>query len=472
MKVVKKVSMMLLMCLSLVMIVPSILPENPYEMTVQAASKVKLNKKTAYILKGETVKLSVSGTSKKVKWSTSSRKIATVSGNGVVKGLKRGTVTITAKVGGKKYTCRVIVEDPSISKKTTTLKVGKTITLKMQNTKQKVTWSTSNRKIATVTQKGVVKGIKKGSAVITAKVGKKKFTCKVTVKEVTVPQNVITYIGDRDVDYDASIQSHRIFFSLILQDRVTRVSSSGTLVVMIRNDAGEIVYNKNIRFTKDDFDYWVYDYTGEEALLCCIEIPSSAINEGKVSTGTLFYQVVLPNGLSTTEYRADVDHLPQGDMTAANMETLKNYILKNGMQNSDGNYFIRWLQPADGMAHGIVYDSANNEFTFVYTSDDGDVKSSLNMHLGFNNDGTVSARYVISIKSSSIAYIAETEFEMEDYDLDQSVHFDLVNGTPGVTESNIQNLSNAELKLAFNGWEYLMLTEVNLLLSDIGFSSY
>ena len=50
--------------------------------------------------------------------------------------------------------------------------------------------------------------------------------------------------------------------------------------------------------------------------------------------------------------------------------------------------------------------------------------------------------------------------------------FDLVNGTPGVTESNIQNLSNAELKLAFNGWEYLMLTEVNLLLSDIGFSSY
>lgn len=94
------------------------------------------------------------------------------------------------------------------------------------------------------------------------------------------------------------------------------------------------------------------------------------------------------------------------------------------------------------------------------------------MHLGFNNDGTVSARYVISIKSSSIAYIAETEFEMEDYDLDQSVHFDLVNGTPGVTESNIQNLSNAELKLAFNGWEYLMLTEVNLLLSDIGFSSY
>ena len=174
MKVVKKVSMMLLMCLSLVMIVPSILPENPYEMTVQAASKVKLNKKTAYILKGETVKLSVSGTSKKVKWSTSSRKIATVSGNGVVKGLKRGTVTITAKVGGKKYTCRVIVEDPSISKKTTTLKVGKTITLKMQNTKQKVTWSTSNRKIATVTQKGVVKGIKKGSAVITAKVGKKK----------------------------------------------------------------------------------------------------------------------------------------------------------------------------------------------------------------------------------------------------------------------------------------------------------
>ena len=51
----------------------------------------------------------------------------------------------------------------------------------MKGTKAKVTWSTSNKKVATVS-KGVVKARKEGTAVITAKAGKKKLTCKITVK--------------------------------------------------------------------------------------------------------------------------------------------------------------------------------------------------------------------------------------------------------------------------------------------------
>ena len=43
-------------------------------------------------------------------------------------------------------------------------------------------WTTSNKKVATVTSKGVVKGLKKGTATITVQSGSKKMTCKVTVK--------------------------------------------------------------------------------------------------------------------------------------------------------------------------------------------------------------------------------------------------------------------------------------------------
>ena len=47
---------------------------------------------------------------------------------------------------------------------------------------QKAVYTSSNKKIATVSSKGVIKAKKKGKATITVKVGKKKVKCKVTVK--------------------------------------------------------------------------------------------------------------------------------------------------------------------------------------------------------------------------------------------------------------------------------------------------
>ncbi|MDO4942695.1 MAG: Ig-like domain-containing protein, partial [Lachnospiraceae bacterium] len=70
----------------------------------------------------------------------------------------------------------------ALNKKKATITVGKSVTLKLKNTKKKVTWSSSNKKIATVSSKGKVTGKKAGKATITAKAGGKKYNCKVTVK--------------------------------------------------------------------------------------------------------------------------------------------------------------------------------------------------------------------------------------------------------------------------------------------------
>lgn len=70
-----------------------------------------------------------------------------------------------------------------LNKKSVSLNVGKTYTLKATGTKGKITWTSSNKSVATVSSKGVVKAKKKGTAVITAKYGKKKLTCKATVKQ-------------------------------------------------------------------------------------------------------------------------------------------------------------------------------------------------------------------------------------------------------------------------------------------------
>jgi expansin (peptidoglycan-binding protein) len=84
----------------------------------------------------------------------------------------------------------------ALNKKNVTLTVGKSVTLKMKGTKKKVKWSTSNKKVATVSAKGKVKAKKAGKATITAKLGKKKYKCKVvvlkkgkTMKETTTEQN-------------------------------------------------------------------------------------------------------------------------------------------------------------------------------------------------------------------------------------------------------------------------------------------
>ncbi len=70
--------------------------------------------------------------------------------------------------------------------KTVTVTAGKTIKLNLKKGKGKTKWTTSNKKIATVNKKGVVKGIKAGTAKITAKVGKKKYTCKIVVKKAKI----------------------------------------------------------------------------------------------------------------------------------------------------------------------------------------------------------------------------------------------------------------------------------------------
>lgn len=165
----------------------------------QLAESVKLNKSSATVVKGKTVKLTatVSPTNavdKSIKWSTSDSKIATVSG-GTVKGVKAGTVTITATTSnGKKATCKVTVKNPTVAassvklnKTSVTLGKGKSTTIKAtvnpsNATNKKVTWTTSNKNVATV-KNGKITAKKIGTATIKVKTANgKKAKCKVTVK--------------------------------------------------------------------------------------------------------------------------------------------------------------------------------------------------------------------------------------------------------------------------------------------------
>ena len=156
------------------------------KVTVKAPS-VKFAKKSAVLYKGKTatVKATLAGVSS-VTYKSSNTKIATVnSKTGTVKGIKAGTVTITATSGKLKATYKLTVKNPTftLTKSSATIAKGKTTTIKSKAAPaSKVTYISSNKKVATVTSKGVVKGIRKGKATITVKCNgiTKKFV--VTVK--------------------------------------------------------------------------------------------------------------------------------------------------------------------------------------------------------------------------------------------------------------------------------------------------
>ena len=81
-----------------------------------------------------------------------------------------------------------------LSKKSVTVTVGKTVKVKLKNNKKKVKWTVvsgkKNVKLSKKKKTGVtIHGKKAGKAKVQAKVGKKKFVCKVTVKKAGTNQN-------------------------------------------------------------------------------------------------------------------------------------------------------------------------------------------------------------------------------------------------------------------------------------------
>lgn len=167
--------------------------KSPFVVQVDAASTTHLNttKKTLYLKEKLTLKLidkkGKTISAKKVKWATSNKKLATVNSKGVVTAVKAGKVKITAKYGGKTYTATITVKDTTaINKTAASISVGDKTTLKITYkgksvSSKSVKWTTSNKKVATVSSTGVVAAKKAGKATITATYKGTKVTCKVTV---------------------------------------------------------------------------------------------------------------------------------------------------------------------------------------------------------------------------------------------------------------------------------------------------
>lgn len=174
MKSVKKLYRMLLLCVCLALVVPvtGIAASNSVSIMYMGSKK----------------------TEKKLTVKTSNKKVVSVKKSGkktVITPKKEGEATLKYYQGKKlkKKVSVLVLKKSSVSYDTSklTIKAGTTKTVKAKAPKKcKVSYSSSNKKVATVTSKGAIKGVKDGSCTITAKITYKKKTVKTFKKKVTV----------------------------------------------------------------------------------------------------------------------------------------------------------------------------------------------------------------------------------------------------------------------------------------------
>lgn len=282
----RRISMLLVLMLSFTLVFGSI-------ETVNAASKptkmtLSVTAKTVDI--GGTVKISVksvtpSKASKAVTFTSSNKRIATVSTKGVVKGKKKGKVTITVKSKKNKYLKKKVtitvknLKPTRVKLSSASIKLDKTKTLKPVFSpvglyvKKAGTWKSSNPAIATVSSKGVVKGKKLGKAKITytayernSKGKKVSGYAYVTVGTIAKTFSINCPVGkDKEIkEYlysnsvsvvgDSDVQGRLIFNNCAFKKDICNKTKSGIIIFDgDRNEfGGKCIIDNELKLTFED----------------------------------------------------------------------------------------------------------------------------------------------------------------------------------------------------------------------------
>ena len=155
---------------------PVILPTPPTVTPLPPTSEPRaftLNKTSVTLYtKGKKIIQLSADTESVVKYTSDNEKVAAVDENGRVTAKKAGTALITASADGYQSTCRIVVKKPTfkVAKKMIKVKKGKKARIIVKVCPStKVVFASANKKIAEVTKKGMLKGMKKGQTKIKVK---------------------------------------------------------------------------------------------------------------------------------------------------------------------------------------------------------------------------------------------------------------------------------------------------------------
>lgn len=211
---------------------------------------IAVNKKVLTLPTGNTFALKITGAKSTPIWSSDNNKVATVSNDGIVTAVASGTATITATVDGKEVKSKITVI--GISNQSIVMEVGgwsgAVKTLKVNGTSSKITWSSSNNSVASVSASGRVNALSYGSAIITATVDGAKLTCQVKVVQmsdstVTLKKGETFQLSIYGTTSDIQWASYKRSVAVVSADGIVTAKEAGKATIVGVVD-GRIVRSK------------------------------------------------------------------------------------------------------------------------------------------------------------------------------------------------------------------------------------
>lgn len=149
--------------------------------------QLEISDRHVTVILKKTHQLTLSGITKGVKWSSSDKTVAKVSKTGLVTGKKPGRAVITADYNGKEYTAEVEVVKKGLSQSEMYMNPGMEFIIQLNGYKLKSVKS-SDKTVATISKKLIVKAVGPGKCTLTVKTTSgKKFKCTVQVDEKDEP---------------------------------------------------------------------------------------------------------------------------------------------------------------------------------------------------------------------------------------------------------------------------------------------
>ena len=359
---------------------------------------------------------------KTITYSSSKKSVATVNSKGVVTAKKAGTATISVKSNGVTQKIKVTVKTPYVKiSGTSSMWINKSVTLKTtSNTSAKVTWSSSNKSIATVSSSGRVTGKKAGSATIYAKITYKgrtytgKYTVKVKKPYVKLSKTDITiYVGEPYKLTATATPTATVKFKSS-NTKVATVSSSGKITPKDKGSATITAY---------------FTYAGKTySKTCSVTVKKST------------YRLV------------------------------KNYIIKNGAKDADGNRTIgEWIEE-DGTTcdFTITYNVKKDCLVFYMSIEDVELQSRVKFELKENQK---TAKVKMIIDAGELYGTANVRYDLTvaKYNIESEFAY-YITTTGGLSSEEFEPMVSLMNLLSFSGWE-MVLSENGYTLKDVGFKN-
>lgn len=148
---------------------------------------------------------------------TSNKKIAIVNKKGVIKGVGKGTCSLSFKDKEDKiYKCKVKVYMPKLNKKSVTLYVNDKFDLSLIGASGNKAWYSDNKNIVTINQSGIIKGMRSGTTKVHVKNKEYIYTCTVNVKYKfkQLKNQKVSIVGDSISTYEGYIpKEYKTYYS-------------------------------------------------------------------------------------------------------------------------------------------------------------------------------------------------------------------------------------------------------------------